>query len=216
MSELEMHRHFGPLIGKIIMPDYIVKELNASCDEIRKNRKKLKKADLSKKLAGYVSSEFEIPHSLIKSQEGYWSSVLSDYVNIAFASVDVGMLRMKQNQPIELQNAWFNRYFPGDYQPSHFHPEATLSLTGFLKVPDWEKELSQAHKKKKGSTLPGQLLFSNGIPQEWSTHVHAVEPVVGEAYIFPATMLHSVYPYKTNGERRSFAMNFGPIYRGEK
>ena len=213
MSELEIYRPFGPLIGKVTIPENIVKELNDACTKIAKDKQKLKKGDMSQRLAGSVTHEWEIPSELIKTQAEFWGSILSQYVNNVVGSVDAPMFRCRSGEPVELQTAWFNRYFAGDYQPSHYHPEATLSLTGFLKVPNWDKELRRAAKNKGRSSMPGQLIFTNGSVQEWSSHMCAVQPVVGEAYIFPATMLHSVYPYRTKGERRSFAMNFGPIRR---
>jgi len=34
------------------------------------------------------------------------------------------------------------------------------------------------------------------------------KPSVGDFIIFPSHMFHTVYPFKTKGERRSFSVNF--------
>jgi len=34
-----------------------------------------------------------------------------------------------------------------------------------------------------------------------------VRPQAGDFFIFPADMYHTVYPFRSDGERRSFSMN---------
>ena len=38
-----------------------------------------------------------------------------------------------------------------------------------------------------------------------------IRPRIGDFYIFPSYMFHSVYPFKTPGERRSFSMNLSVV-----
>ena len=41
------------------------------------------------------------------------------------------------------------------------------------------------------------------------------KPQVGDFIIFPAHMFHTVYPFKTKGERRSFSVNL-TVHRAPK
>ena len=45
-----------------------------------------------------------------------------------------------------------------------------------------------------------------------------VKPQVGDFYVFPSELFHCVYPFHTEGERRSFSANFNfvEIPKGEK
>ena len=207
--KLQFMRMFGPVIAKVIIPDEIVKELNDACDGIVKSKKKIKSSDVSDRLAGHVTHELRIPQSVISSQSNFWNSLLGQYIESVENHVDLTMLRRRPDTSIDLQGAWFNRYFAGDNNPAHTHPEATISMTGFLKVPNWDLELSKIKKNKKYTPSPGNLEFVHGNIQEWSSYKFSVKPVVGDLYIFPSTLTHVVYPFKSSGERRSFAMNFG-------
>ena len=39
------------------------------------------------------------------------------------------------------------------------------------------------------------------------THTFLVKPTVGDFFVFPADLIHMVYPFYSDGERRSFSMN---------
>ena len=39
------------------------------------------------------------------------------------------------------------------------------------------------------------------------THTFLVKPSVGDFFVFPADLIHMVYPFESDGERRSFSMN---------
>ena len=104
------------------------------------------------------------------------------------------------------KGAWIVRSFPGCFNPPHTHPDSDFSCAGFLKTPDWEEE----HKidEKNDDVEGGNLEFIYGNPNGFIDTSYRIRPEVGDIYFFPANLLHTVYPFRTNGERRSFSVNF--------
>ena len=43
------------------------------------------------------------------------------------------------------------------------------------------------------------------------THTFLVKPSVGDFFVFPSDLIHMVYPFYSDGERRSFSMNMSII-----
>ena len=53
----------------------------------------------------------------------------------------------------------------------------------------------------------GHVEFMHGSPTFLNRASFMVRPKVSDFFIFPADMYHTVYPFRTEGERRSFSMN---------
>ena len=53
----------------------------------------------------------------------------------------------------------------------------------------------------------GHINFSYGTDGSHSCSSFLIKPKVGDFYVFPSYLFHSVYPFYTKGERRSFSMN---------
>jgi len=49
--------------------------------------------------------------------------------------------------------------------------------------------------------------FMAGSPTFLNRATFMVRPKVGDFFIFPADLYHTVYPFQSDGERRSFSMN---------
>lgn len=104
-----------------------------------------------------------------------------------------------------LQSLWINFMRPGDFNPPHFH-SGDLSFVIFLKVP---KELKEENKNFIGkSSGPGSIYFQFGEHQEHMITNHKFFPEENQVIIFPATLNHSVFPFKSDCERISVSGNF--------
>ena len=66
---------------------------------------------------------------------------------------------------------------------------------------EWEEE------DKSHYQAAGNIEFLNGSPTFMNRSTFMVRPKVGDFFIFPSDLLHTVYPFKCAGERRSFSMN---------
>ena len=85
----------------------------------------------------------------------------------------------------------------------HWH-NGHISGAGFLKVPSTFGKTFQKDKEN----LNGQLVLINGTRSFMCDSQYKIIPEVGDFYIFPHYLMHSVYPFKdTDEERRSISFN---------
>ena len=76
---------------------------------------------------------------------------------------------------------------------------------GYLKIPTNTGESVQSSKKKN---LNGQIALVHGNRLFNSRAMINIKPTVGDFYIFPNYLMHTVYPFSgSNEERRSVSFN---------
>ena len=98
---------------------------------------------------------------------------------------------------------WVVSQYAGDFNPMHIH-DANLSGVAFLKIPlgfDKEYEAEDHHP------TAGCLEFLGSMPNHFARHSYIAKPQVGDFYLFPSWLTHQVYPFRSEGERRSLAFN---------
>ena len=66
------------------------------------------------------------------------------------------------------------------------------------------KFVSKGHKKSK---IDGTIDFVNGNKMFLSDSIYNHQPKEGDVILFPHYLMHTAYPFKSNGERRSFSFN---------
>jgi hypothetical protein len=103
---------------------------------------------------------------------------------------------------------WINEMKSGEYNPTHFHTsigsDMGLSSVLMLKRPDWYGV--EASREEKPAN--GWLEFSGGDQSPLSISQTRVDAQVGEFYVFPYTLLHTVYPFNSTDEvRRTMSYN---------
>ena len=62
-------------------------------------------------------------------------------------------------------------------------------------------------KNKKHTRTDGSIDFINGNKMLLSECIFNHQPKVGDMILFPHYLMHTAYPFKTKGERRSFSFN---------
>ena len=97
------------------------------------------------------------------------------------------------------------------YQNPHIHPGGWLSGVIYLKVPDIKGRRNLESKKGKidsdgdinfvynAASQRNQDVFEKGLVQ--------ITPTPGLMLMFPSYLVHTVYPFIGEGERRSIAFN---------
>ena len=96
------------------------------------------------------------------------------------------------------------RQFENEYNPLHSHG-GHISGVGYLKLPDNYGKTVQSDKK---NNYNGNLQLVHGSKNFLSPISLNIEPKVGDFYLFPNYLMHSVYPFKhKNAERRSISFN---------
>ena len=183
---------FGPKIASLKLSRNIIKRINIEVDKIITKENLLKKLDYSNKLVGQVKQEFQLPKIFIKKN-------LEKFI---FQAVKVYILKSlgKNISKIKIKNFWIVRQFNDEYNPVHFH-DGHISGVGYLKIPKF------ISKNKKHAKIDGSIDFINGNRMLLSECIFNHQPKVGDMILFPNYLMHTAYPFKTKGERRSFSFN---------
>ncbi len=182
---------FGPKIARLKLSKSTIKKINIEVDKIISKKNLLKKLDYSNKLVGQVKQEFQLPKIFIKKNlKKILYKAVKDYI---FKSLG------KKISKIKIKNFWVVRQFNDEYNPVHFH-DGHISGVGYLKIPKFSKN-------KKHTQTDGSIDFINGNKMLLSECIFNHQPKVGDMILFPHYLMHTAYPFKTKGERRSFSFN---------
>ena len=191
-------KRFGPSILKVKIPKKVLNELNNYIENISKNKKKISKLNYGEKLVGDVTQEFKLEKKFMKSSG--WEKFLKDATTKWIkAETEMNINKFK------ILNSWVVRQFENEYNPTHWH-SGHISGAGFLKVP---RILGKHVQRKKFKEYRGgSLQLIHGSRMFLSHSTLNIKPVVGDFYIFPNYLMHSVFPFKnTKEERRSISFN---------
>ena len=196
MSDLQILRPFGPSIVKLSIPDDLVKKLNDYTDKIILDEEKITKLDYSNQLAGKVKQEFLLENDFM--QEIKWGEFLAKAIKVWLQDDS-----NKELKSIDIIRCWIVRQFQNEYNPVHLH-SGHISGVGYLKVP---KSFGSVSEKKKINDK-GRLTFIHGSVNLFSKATYVIKPEVGDFYLFPNYLMHTVYPFSdTDEERRSISFN---------
>tara|TARA_B100000579_G_scaffold399690_1_gene380813 strand:- start:423 stop:1013 length:591 start_codon:yes stop_codon:yes gene_type:complete len=188
---------FGPSIGKTKISKKFFNKLNKEFD----TKSKFKKIDYSSKLASQIQKELKISNKFIKK------NLISELkINIKKFLKNENIKNIKD---IKILNLWVVRQFKGEYNPIHYH-EGDLSGVGYLKLPKGMTRNKMVKNKKIKTN--GTIDFINGQKGFLSKSIYNVSPKIRDLLIFPNYLMHSVYPFNIDGERRSFSFNVKIIF----
>ena len=183
---------FGPKIAKLKLPQFLIKKINGEVDKILTKKKLIKKLDYSKKLVGQVKQEFQLPKAFVKKNlEKVITKEVKNYIKKTTG---------KNTSKVNIKNFWVVRQFNNEYNPIHFH-DGHISGVGYLKIPSFKSS------SKKLIKTDGSIDFISGNKMLLSESIHNHQPKTGDVILFPHYLMHTAYPFKSNGERRSFSFN---------
>jgi len=197
---MKSFKPFGPSLGKGRLSKKIVKCINNQIDKSVIN----KKNDYSFKLVSQIKNEIKLSNKFIKKN---LSKELIQ--NIKKYLIKSELNKIKE---IKITNLWIVRQFKNEYNPIHYH-EGQLSGVGYLKVPKFMTRNAMVKNKKVKTN--GTIDFINGQKNFLSKSIYNLNPKVGDLMIFPNYLMHTVYPFNTGGERRSFSFNAKIIFKKE-
>ena len=195
---MKSFKPFGPSLGKGKLSKDIVKVINNEIDKTIIN----KKNDYSSKLVSQIKNEIKFSKNFI--QKKLAKELIQNIKKYLIKS------KLKNIQEIKIINFWVVKQFKNEYNPIHYH-KGQLSGVGYLKVP---KKMSQNKKvNNKLINTNGSIDFVNGQTNFLSSSIYNIAPKVGDLLIFPNYLMHTVYPFNVNGERRSFSFNAKIIFK---
>ena len=183
---------FGPKIAVIKIPKNIIVRINKEVDKIISSKSRLKKSDYSSNLVGQVKQEIKLSNRFVnKFLLKFIRSNIRKYLKKCLN---------KNASKINLKSFWIVRQFKNEYNPIHFH-SGNISAVGYLKIP---KNITKSKKRLKTN---GTIDFIHGSKSFLSNSLYNHNPKVGDMIIFPNYLMHTAYPFKREGERRSFSFN---------
>ena len=194
---MKVYKPFGPTIGKTKLSKTIVKKLNNFSDKVIQNKKLSKKLDYDHRLIGSMKQQFSIPRKILKlGLENQIKKAIKDYY--------LNTINIKVKK-IKIERSWIVSQYAGDFNPPHLH-RGNISGVGYLKIPS-------SIRRNEEKDLAGLISFFDGrvsLPRNSPPlvkHRETFKPVVGDFYIFPASLMHDVHPFRGEGERRCFSFN---------
>jgi hypothetical protein len=190
-----MHTFFywGPLL-------YLTKISNEHKIEILNLCQKNIDKDFRNNLAANIQEEYLIDNdkfkNLISIYFEEYSSVFNKWYN-------------KKIKSIEIVSTWVNFMKQGEFNPPHTHNNCDLSCVLYLKIPDI---LKKENEEYIGTCVggPGSITFGSGIFGNYKYHITQKThfPEENDFFIFPGSLEHFVFPFKSDCERISVSANF--------
>ena len=196
---IKVHRPFGPVLCEFRMSKKTVDTLNNFVDGLEKDSKLRKELNAGANLAGQVSEEIRVPEEVSKQGIGpELSRAIATYVlNTTGQTI----------KKLTFISIWIVRQYGTEYNPVHYH-DGHLSGAGFLKVPKELGQHTQSQKEGNKDYKGGYLQLIHGAKMFACDSKMTIKPEVGDFYIFPHYLMHSVFPFKgTDEERRSISFN---------
>jgi len=220
MSQTDKHQciaPFGPVIVRSTMPtDVFGYLINAFENNATAN-------DFSKALAGNISREFEITAETLGGEEKgnafakmiadgsaelYKNSTARDWEAIRDTTVPthrqiVDNRMMDMDLEINIEHSWGNISIAGDWNPVHQHTNQMTGV-GYLRMPDGIEDEWLDEDQDPSAAM---IQFIGSTPQSLVSHSIKLKPIVGDIYFFPGHLQHTVYPFRSKGERWSYSFN---------
>ena len=194
---IEIIKPFGPSIAKITIPSEIISGMNKYVEEVIEDEKRSKDLNYGNQLAGNVQQEFLLDLEFMKKINWgeFLGKVCQEWINKEH-NISI--------KKFEIISSWIVRQFENEYNPIHYH-DGHISGVGYLKVPD---DMGQTIQKNKSVQHNGKLILVDGSKKFLCNPTYIITPKVGDFYLFPSYMMHTVYPFsKTLEERRSVSFN---------
>ena len=197
--DIEILKPFGPSIVKLKLPEKIIQEMNNYTDDVIKDSEKLNKLNWGDQLVGNVHQEFRLNVEFMKKIR--WAEFLAEA-----CQEWVSHERKIKLQGFKIINSWIVRQFKNEYNPLHYHG-GHISGVGYLKVPKNLGNTIQDNKSNEKNNN-GKLELVEGSRKLFCRANYLITPKVGDFYLFPHYLLHSVYPFSNSEEeRRSVSFN---------
>ena len=181
--------HWGPFLYKTKLLPKEIKEIKTFC---RKDKKK----DYRLQLAGLIKHEHQIDSKKL-------FPIILPYLN-SYSQAYLDYAPRPMGTRVELMSSWVNYMTKFESNPLHTHDD-DLSFVIYIGVP---KNLKKEVENTVSNTKPGSINFVYTLGTEkFNVNSHEFMPEVGDFFIFPASLNHSVNHFQSEGERISISGN---------
>jgi len=206
---------FSPTIMESTVPKRFIDIVNDTGDAVLSDEQKSVKWDWSHKLVGKVSKEIQIPVANSGDRDFLFKVMRQaclDYLkyiiskNRSYKWIEIAGDGVKPTlDNIHLTHSWIVSQYAGEYNPYHHH-SGDFSAVIYLKIPpkmqeELDKELEDHYPTN------GLIEFMYGENSDMRSDTIKFKPEVGTMLMFPSYLKHFVYPFYSEGERRSMSFN---------
>jgi uncharacterized protein (TIGR02466 family) len=186
--------YLGPLLFQTKINDDDINKILSLC--VREKDK-----DYRNSLAGHIKEEYSIDTDKLTS---ILKLYFDDYLKYFAHWYQTGI------KSIKTVSSWVNFMKPGEFNPPHTHTKCDFSCVIYLDIPT---KLIQENKEYIGALSksggPGAISFRSGISNaKYNISTVNCFPEKGDFFIFPASLEHFVFPFKSECERISVSANF--------
>ena len=207
-TSFEVTKWFGPQTANVMLPDDAVNALIKMTDNIIKDKKS---QSHGRSLAGVIDSELKVYKSDMDAAgvDQLLESCVKSYV--VHSAKQHGMFKENYVFETNINSAWIVSQYANEYNPLHNHTGCEMSGVIYLKTPNVKGRRNIESKKGKqegdgdinfvynAASQRNEDVFEKGLVQ--------ITPKPGLMLMFPSYLLHTVYPFIGEGERRSIAFN---------
>jgi len=206
-QSFSVSKWFGPLAATVRLPDDILQALINMSDKLIEDEKTLQHGSA---LAGVINKELKVFKQDIHTAGcgGFLETAVRTYVDVCCKEHDY---HNEDNVvTTAINSCWTVSQYENEYNPLHNHTGCQISAVLYLKVPNLKGRRKMANKEGKQDN-DGDINFCYS--SSWRAgdiievgHTQFV-PEPGILLMFPSNLLHTVYPFIGEGERRSLAFN---------
>ena len=211
-TEFRVEKHFGPFFASCMLPQDATDAMLKMSDEILSD--KLSESH-GQSLAGVIDKEIKVYKSDMEKAgvDQLIESCVKSYV--VHCAKNHGMFDETHIFESHINSAWIVSQYENEYNPAHNHTGCDISAVIYLKVPDVKGRRNLESKKGKHDN-DGDISFihsamGNRNFDVFEKGVMTIQPTSGLLVMFPSYLLHTVYPFIGEGERR--CLPFNAIYR---
>ena len=211
--EVEMMQPWADVLMRAKLPQIIIDAMLDITDQVLQDPDRKNWGD---NLAGQIADEPLIPHELMANYKigkegnvyGFLMDIVGKYIQHCMfqsaTSLDADKIKGKEWMT-QMKSCWIISQWESEYNPIHIHTECQMSTVMYLKIPKFLPAV------KPDRDDDGNIMFIGGagVNSALTRNLLKWKPKVGDFFIFPAHLQHTVYPFRTDGdfERRSVSFN---------
>ena len=211
-TDFRVEKHFGPFFGSCMLPQDATDALIKMSDELLSN--KLSESH-GQSLAGVIDKEIKVYKSDMEKAgvDQLIESCVRSYV--VHCAKNHGFFNETHLFESMINSAWIVSQYANEYNPMHNHTGCDISAVIYLKTPD-VKGRRNLESKKGREDYDGSIAFvhsamGNRNHDVLEKGVMNLSPTSGLLIMFPSYLIHTVYPFIGEGERR--CLPFNAVYR---
>ena len=211
-TDFKVEKHFGPFFASCILPQDATDALTKMSDEILSD--KLSESH-GQSLAGVIEKEIKVYKADMDKAgvDQLIESCVRSYV--VHCAKNHGFFNETHIFESMINSAWIVSQYANEYNPLHNHTGCDISAVIYLKIPNVKGRRNLESKKGK-SDHDGDIAFvhsamGNRNFDALEKGISNLSPKSGLLVMFPSYLIHTVYPFIGEGERR--CLPFNAVYR---